>query len=65
LPYDTINTNGANAVNMPVRSFRIIDKFPDECDKDFIITLEITDNQAGADRPVRYTQKIRSEPCIK
>jgi hypothetical protein len=62
---DTINTNGTNAVNMPVRSFRIIDKFTNNCDESYLITLEITDNQVGSDRPVRYTQKIRSNQCIK
>ncbi len=62
---DTITTNGSSAVNMPVRSFRIIDKFTNDCGISYLITLEITDNQAGADRPVRYTQKLRSESCIK
>jgi hypothetical protein len=61
---NTINTDGSNAVNLPTNSFRIIDKFPNECGKEYIITLEITDNQAGADRPVKYTQKITGDVCI-
>lgn len=59
-------TPGATlGTTLPVRSFRLIDKFASTCGQSFLITLEITDLQPGADHVVKYEQVISRDGCIK